>query len=54
VLGILFHAAGRNILQYVRKVKPGIAAQEEAITERQAGPLVGNPAIGTAAGADTP
>jgi len=54
VLGILFHAAGRSILQYVHKVKPGIATQEEANTERQAGPLVGNPTIATAAGADSP
>jgi len=55
VLGILFHAAGRSILQSVRKAtKPGIATQEEANTERQAGPLVGNPTIATAAGADSP
>jgi len=54
VLGILFHAVGRSILQSVRKAKPGIAAQEEANTEQQAGPLVGNPTIATAAGADSP
>ena len=54
MLGILFHAAGRSILQSVRKAKPGIAAQEEANTEQQAGPLVGNPTIATAAGADSP
>ena len=54
MLGILFHAAGRSILQSVQKAKPGIATQEEANTERQAGPLVGNPTIATAAGADSP
>jgi hypothetical protein len=54
MLGILFHAAGRSILQSVQKAKPGIATQEEANTERQTGPLVGNPTIATAAGADSP
>jgi hypothetical protein len=45
LLGILCHAAGRRIFQFVRRAKPEIAAQGEANVEGQAGPFVGSPTV---------
>jgi hypothetical protein len=50
VLGIVFHAAGRSILQSVQKAKPGITAQDVPNVERQAGPIVVTPPVRPAAG----
>ena len=47
LLEILFHAAGRRVLQYFRK--PGIAPQEEVASQQHADPLVGSPTLGAAA-----
>ena len=46
-LGILFHAAGRRVLQYFRK--PGIAPQGEVCSQQHTDPLVGSPTLGAAA-----
>lgn len=47
LLGILFHAAGRRVLQCFRK--PGIAPQEEVGSQQHADPLVGSLTLGAAA-----
>ena len=46
LLGILFHAAGRTIVQHFPK--PRIAALEEGGSQQQTGPVVGAPTIATA------
>jgi hypothetical protein len=50
VLGIVFHIAGRTILQSVQKAKRGITAQEVPNIERQAGPIVVTPPVRPSAG----
>ena len=45
LLGILCHAAGRSILNSLRKAKAGITAQGEADVEGQAGPSAGSPTV---------
>jgi hypothetical protein len=40
VLGIVFHAAGRSLLQSVQKAKPGLTAQEVPNVERRADTII--------------
>jgi hypothetical protein len=49
LLGILFHAAGRGLLQSVRRPKTRIARQEEAHAEHLIGAVVITPTIRTVA-----
>ena len=49
LLGILFHAVVRSLVQFVREPKTRIAQQEEAYAEQHVGPLIVSPAISTAA-----
>jgi hypothetical protein len=49
LLGILFHAAARSLLQFVREPKTRIAQQEEACAEQLVGPFVVSPTMSAAA-----
>ena len=46
LLGILFHAMVRTLLQFVTEPKTRIAQQEEAYTEQHMGPLIVSPRTG--------
>ena len=48
LLGILFHAVARSLLQFVREPKTGIAQQEEAYAEQHAAPIIVSSTMGTA------
>ena len=49
LLGILFQAVARSLLQFVRESKTRIAQQEEAYAEQQVGPFVVSPTTSAAA-----
>jgi len=49
LLGILFHAAWRGLLQSARKPKTGMARQKKAHAEHLVGEVVMTPAISTVA-----
>ena len=49
LLGVLFHAAGRSVLNAVRNAKTRNAQQEDAHAGQHVGPFVVSPSISTVA-----